>query len=55
MTITATLRPIGDTFAAEALGFELARPMDAGTLAWIEQAFADHPVLVFREQNLGAR
>ena len=55
MTITATLRPIGGTLAAEALGFELARPLDAETLAWIEQAFADYPVLVFREQDLGAR
>src|SRR5262249_24654746 len=55
MTITATLRPIGGTLAAEALGFELARPLDAETLAGIEQAFADYPVLVFREQALGAR
>jgi len=55
MTVTTTLRPIGDTFAAEALGFDLARPLDAETLGWIEQAFADHPVLVFRDQDLGAR
>ena len=53
MTDTPTLRPIDGTFAAEALDIELARPLDAGALAWIEQAFADHPVLVFREQNLG--
>ncbi len=52
---TPTLRPIGGTFAAEALGIGVARPPDAGTLAWIEQAFADHPVLVFREQDLGPR
>jgi len=55
MTVTTTLRPIGNTFAAEALGFDLARPLDAETLGWIEQAFADHPVLVFRDQDLGAR
>ena len=53
ITDTPTLRPIEGTFAAEALGIGLARPLDTGTLAWIEQAFADHPVLVFREQELG--
>ena len=45
ITDTPTLRPIGGTFAAEALGIEVAQPLDGGTLAWIEQAFADHPVL----------
>src|SRR5580765_5653438 len=53
MTDTPTLRPIDGTFAAEALDIELTRPLGAGALAWIEQAFAEHPVLVFREQNLG--
>ena len=47
MTGTPTLRPIEGTFAAEALGIDLARPLDAEALAWIEQAFASHPVLVF--------
>ena len=53
MTATPTLRPIESTFAAEALGVNLARPLNARTLAWIEHAFASHPVLIFREQNLG--
>src|SRR2546430_8681907 len=48
-----SLRPIQGRFAAEARGIELTRPLDAGMLAWIERAFADHPVLVFPEQNLG--
>src|SRR5262249_56954855 len=52
---TVTLRPIEGTFAAEALGIELARPLDAETLAWVERAFASHPVLIFRDQDLGAR
>ena len=50
---TPSLRPIQGRFAAEARGIDLARPLDAGALAWIERAFADHPVLVFPEQNLG--
>ena len=53
MCDTPRLRPLGDTFAAEALGIDVARPLDARTLAWVEQAFASHPVLVFREQDLG--
>jgi len=53
MTRTPTLRQINGTFAAEALGIDLARPLDTETLAWIEQAFAAHPVLVFPEQDLG--
>src|SRR4029453_9684133 len=52
---TPTLRSIEGTFAAEALGIDLARPLDAEALAWIEQAFAAHPVLVFPEQDLGPR
>jgi len=50
---TARLRPIDGTFAAEALDIDIARPLDAETLAWIERAFASHPVLVFPEQDLG--
>jgi taurine dioxygenase len=53
MTSTRQLRPLGDTLGTEALGVDLARPLDAETFAWIEEAFAEHPVLVFREQNLG--
>jgi taurine dioxygenase len=47
------LRPLGETLGTEALGIDLSKPLDAETLAWIEGAFAEHPVLVFREQNLG--
>jgi alpha-ketoglutarate-dependent taurine dioxygenase len=53
MTGTPRLRPIDGTFAAEALDIDIARPLDAESLAWIERAFASHPVLVFREQDLG--
>ena len=47
------LRPLGETLGTEALGVNLAR-LDDATFAWIEDAFAEHPVLVFREQTLGA-
>ena len=54
MTATPHLRPLGDALGTEALGIDLAQPLDDATFAWIAQAFAEHPVLVFREQDLGA-
>src|SRR6201998_2546328 len=50
---TRELRPLGETLGTEAIGVDLSRPVDAETFAWIEAAFAEHPVLVFREQDLG--
>ena len=50
---TYELRPLGQPIGTEALGVDLSQPLDAETLAWIEDAFAEHPVLVFREQKLG--
>jgi taurine dioxygenase len=48
------LRPLGQALGTEALGIDLSKPLDNETFAWIERAFAEHPVLVFRDQNLGA-
>lgn len=47
------LRPLGHVLGTEALGVNLSGSLDDQTLSWIETAFAEHPVLVFREQNLG--
>jgi len=47
------LRPLGETLGTEALGVDLSKPLDAETFAWVEEAFAEHPVLVFRGQDLG--
>jgi taurine dioxygenase len=54
MTSSAQLRPLGELLGTEALGIDLARPLDEATFAWIGRVFAQHPVLVFRDQNLGA-
>ena len=54
MTQSPQLRPLGEALGMEALGIDLSRPLDPETFAWIERAFSDHPILVFREQNLGA-
>src|SRR5712671_1758954 len=54
MTQSPQLRPLGEALGMEALGIDLSRPLDPEAFTWIERAFTDHPVLVFREQNLGA-
>lgn len=53
MQATPQLRPLGEALGAEALGVDLAR-LDDETFAWIGEAFAENPVLVFRDQTLGA-
>jgi taurine dioxygenase len=53
MNASPQLRPLGETFGTEVLGIDLTH-LDGETFAWIRRAFADHPVLVFREQKLGA-
>ena len=50
---TLELRPLGEALGTEALGVDLSK-LDDATFAWIEQAFAEHPVLIFRNQRLGA-
>ena len=54
MTNTPQLRPLGETLGTEALGMDLSKALDDANFAWIAHAFAEHPVLVFRDQNLGA-
>jgi taurine dioxygenase len=54
MALSPQLRPLGETLGTEALGIDLSRPLDEATFSWIAAAFAGHPVLVFRDQNLGA-
>ena len=53
MTSLRELRPLGEALGTEAIGVDLSRPLDAETLAWVEDAFAENPVLVFRNQDLG--
>jgi taurine dioxygenase len=52
-TVARELRPLGDHLGTEALGIDIAR-LDDDSFAWIARAFADHPVLVFRDQHLSA-
>ena len=50
---TMQLRPLGKALGTEALGVDLSK-LDDATFAWIRRAFAEHPVLVFRDQHLEA-
>jgi taurine dioxygenase len=47
------LRALGVSLGTEAVGVDLSR-LDDATFDWIAQAFAEHPVLVFRDQRLSA-
>ena len=53
MTDAPQLRSLGKTLGTEAIGVDLSK-LDDATFAWIERAFAEHPVLVFRHQQLTA-
>jgi taurine dioxygenase len=53
MPETPQTRPLGEHLGTEALGVDLSK-LDDDTFAWIGRAFAEHPVLVFRDQHLGA-
>ena len=46
------VEPIGPSFAAEASGVELRKPLDAATVRAIEAAMDKYAVLVFRGQPL---
>ncbi len=54
MTSSPQLRALGEALGTEALGIDLSKPLDEATSAWVGRAFAEHPVLVFRDQDLGA-
>ncbi|HEY6439092.1 MAG TPA: TauD/TfdA family dioxygenase, partial [Acetobacteraceae bacterium] len=54
MTDAPQIRPLGETLGAEAVGIDLSKPLDAATSEWVVRAFAENPVLVFRDQDLGA-
>jgi taurine dioxygenase len=53
MTVFPQLRLLGETLGMEAVGVDISA-LDDATFTWIEQVFAEHPVLLFRDQHLSA-
>ena len=53
MSVALSLRPLGEALGTEVVGVDVSRPFEAATLEWIDRAFAEHPVMVFRNQRLG--
>jgi len=47
-----TIQRLSPPLGAEVLGVDLARPLDAATLARISAAFQEHHLLCFRDQRL---
>ena len=54
MALGLSLRPLGQALGTEVLGADLSRTLDEATFEWIDRAFAEYPVLVFRGQRLAA-
>jgi len=54
MSQALSLKPLGKALGTEVVGVDVSQKLEPDTLAWIERSFAEHPVLVFRNQRLGA-
>ena len=47
-----SVRPLHPCIGAEVSGIDLTQHLDADTIGWIRQAWADHTLLLFRGQNV---
>jgi taurine dioxygenase len=54
MRQSPSLQPLGKALGTEVVGLDLSRKLEPDALDWVERAFAEHPVLVWRNQRLGA-
>lgn len=52
VTVTITVEPVSGAIGATVRGVDLSAPLDEATVAQISQAFLDHHVLFFRDQDL---
>ena len=54
MNAALSIRRLGVFLGAEVTGVDLAKPLDASTVEALKQAHAEHGVLVFPDQRIGA-
>jgi taurine dioxygenase len=54
MNAALSIRRLGVFLGAEVTGLDLAKPLDAPTVEALKQAHAEHGVLVFPDQRIGA-
>jgi len=54
MTKSPHSRPLDAALASESISIDQSKPHEDGIFAWIQGVFAEHPVLVFRDQDLSA-
>ena len=52
-TITQDVVKLGSALGAEIRGIDLSKPIDEATRRFIQQAWLDNLVVVFRDQNSG--
>ena len=50
--MSIVVEPLSDACGAEVKGLDLNRPLTAGDSAAVEQAFLDHILLIFRDQDI---
>ena len=50
--IRFTISPVSDVIGAEVVGLDVSKPLDGETLQTLRQAFQDHHLLCFRDQQL---
>ena len=46
------IKPLSDALGAEIIGVDLSQPLNAATAKAVEDAWHDHLILVFRDQNM---
>ena len=52
MSAAITVEPVAGALGAEVSGIDLAKPLDEATLAAVRQAWLEHLVIFFRDQDL---
>src|SRR5262249_62084776 len=52
LSMSLKIRPLHDSFGAETVGVDIARPLDDATMAEIEAVWHRHSILLFRNVEM---